>query len=147
MRTTDKYLNLPSLDITKGCDIDQVFKIHEERITEECIEHVSKKLGMSKAQVREIHNFQWAKVKEAIDNMKMVYVYKFFKIRISPYKGRKYVEELKKEIAYLDEKIENSLKESKRKELKVKKKELEDRVAVLEKQIENSDVKTKRENK
>lgn len=139
MRTRDKFINLPAADIINhrsgNKTIDPVYKIPEDKIAEDCIAAVAKQLGISKEVVREIHNFQWARVKQGTDTFRTIHVSKFFKLRLSQFKVPIYIDELKEEIAYIDERLEGMLKPSKKKELQEKKKALEEKIELLNIQL------------
>lgn len=139
MRTRDKFVNLPAADIVNhrsgNKTIDPVYKIPEDKIAEDCIAAVAKQLGMSKEAVREIHNFQWARVKQGTDTFRTIHVSKFFKLKLSKFKVPIYIDELKEEIAYIDERLEGMLKPSKKKELQEKKKALEEKIELLNVQL------------
>jgi len=139
MRTRDKFVNLPAADIINhrsgNKTIDPIYKIPEDKITEDCIAAVAEQLGISKGVVREIHNFQWAKVKEGTDTFRTIHVSKFFKLRLSQFKVPMYIDEIKEEIAYIEGRLEESLRPTKRKELQEKKKVLEEKIEVLNVQL------------
>lgn len=140
MRIVDKYKNLPDADIANRKNatqkyIDPVYKIPEDRINEQCIVAVAKKLGVGKDIVRQIHDFQWAKVKEATDTFRLIHVSKFFKLRLVEHKALAYIEEMKKDIAYIDERLEGTIRAPRRREFEEKRIVLTEKIKVLEVQL------------
>jgi hypothetical protein len=133
MRTVDKYANLPAADVVNK-NIDPSLKIPEDRITEDCIAAITQKLGFSEKIVREVHNFQWAKVKEGTDTFRTIYVSKFFKLRLSSQKVPHYINELQKEISQIDQKIK-CVNGNDKKKFQEQKREIEKKIEVLKVQV------------
>lgn len=140
MRIVDKYKKLPDADTAnrRGAtqmQVDSVYKIPEDRINEDCIAAVSKKLGIPKSIIRQIHDFQWAKIKEGTDTFKLIHVSKFFKLRLIEHKALAYIEELKKEILHIDERLQGTIRTARRKEFEEKKIVLTEKIKTLQVQL------------
>jgi hypothetical protein len=142
MRTPDKYINLPAADVINKV-IDPSTRIPEDRITEDCVNAIAKKLGVNPSIVHEIHNFQWAKVKEGTDTFRTIYVSKFFKMRLSSHKVVHYIEEIKKQIKQVDEKMKY-VKGYDKKKVQEERKMLEEKIEVLKIQVNKCTQKNKK---
>ena len=133
MRNKDKYINVPARDAI-GKTIDPFTSIQEDRISNACIKSVAKKLNVSESLVEEIHNFQWAKVKEGAESFKLMHISKFFKLRLSKQKAPHYLDQLKKELSDLEEKMICATSSEKTKIAK-QKESLQVKINLLETQI------------
>lgn len=133
MRTIDKYINSPGAGI-EGKNIDTSSSIPEDRITENCVNSIAKKLGIHPDIVHEVHNFQWAKVKEGADAFKTIYVSKFFKLRLSKQKVQHYITEIEKQMSQLDEKMKY-VKSNDKKKIQQQKNALQEKIEVLKVQL------------
>mgnify|MGYP006267808973 CR=1 FL=1 len=140
MHLRDEYLDKPNADIyNTGAvlrNIDPSLKIHEERISEQCIKFVSEKLGIKPEIVAAAHDFQWKLVKDSVDDYKIVYVNKFFKFRLREYSVMAYIKEMQDQIAELDEKLEGIISAATRRKYENSKKELQEQIIMIQRQYQ-----------
>jgi hypothetical protein len=140
MYSRDEYANKLDRDVKR--EIEPCFKIPEDRIGENAVKAIAKKLGLSENTVARIHDFQWSQVNKGLDEMGLVHVSKFFKIKMMPNKVAKYVTNLEKELEELNERYE-IVGKTRKKQIEERRVEIRKAIAQLNHQVGRSVQKKK----
>jgi len=145
-RTYDKQEGEENIPIKKsaGEKIDDVFKIPEQRISEDCIKAVAKQMGISEDVARKVHDFQWFEVKKASDEMKLIHVSKFFKLKFFEKTSLTYIKAMEKELEDLNQKYEYTPVKKRKEYIEEKRQELRDKINTLQTQLSKSIQKKKK---
>lgn len=135
MYSRDEYADKLDRDLKNK--VDDSYKIPEDRIGENAIRAVAKKLGLSENAVARVHDFQWAQVNKGANELGLIHVSKFFKLRMMPNKVAKYIQNLESELEELNERYE-IVGKTRKKQIEERRKEIREMIPQLKHQIGRS---------
>ena len=133
---TNSYL-LPRIrDQVKFTKEDIPHAIPQHRIADEAIAYVAKKFGIQESLVTKVHDFQWAEIKSAADNIELIHVSKFFKLRLGGRKVERFIQHLQKELDEYDKEYDTAIK-NRQKRIDDRRKEIHQQIKYVSKQLAN----------
>ena len=110
--------------------------IPQHRIADEAIAYVAKKFGIQESLVTKVHDFQWAEIKSAADNIELIHVSKFFKLRLGGRKVERFIQHLQKELDEYDKEYDTAIK-NRQKRIDDRRKEIHQQIKYVSKQLAN----------